>query len=222
VSKTTARMPSSGRSDTPDRAAWRNGSHRGRSPHRRRSDRAGDLVLALLPEAAARLAAERHYLPPSVAVVKRVAALASDFVCADSGIVVIDSRVAADTPLIDRDGSPIAGVAWLPGACSGRGLSPHAEYPRVLRQPLFRADPLDRDHRQARANMDLVTILTACVLGARTHAASSRPALAHIADAAYLRDGRPRRLSGSLRRLRAADAAVPAIAWLSIISVNFS
>ena len=145
------------------------------------------MVLALLPEAAARFAAERHYLPPSVPVVKRVAALASDFVCADSGIVVIDSRVAADTLLIDRDGSPIAGVAWLPGACSGRGLSPHGEYPRVLRQPVFPADPLDRDHRQARANMDLLTILTAGVLGARTHAASSCPALAHIADAAYLR-----------------------------------
>jgi hypothetical protein len=177
VSKTTARMPSSGRSDTPDRSgvAQRIPSGQIASPPALRSG--GHLVLALLPEAAARFAAERHYLPPSVPVVKRVAALASDFVCADSGIVVIDNRVAADTLLIDRDGSPIAGAAWLPGACSGRGLSPHGEYPRVLRQPVFPADPLDRDHRQARANMDLVTILTAGVLGARTHAASSRPAL---------------------------------------------
>src|SRR5262249_44463062 len=40
----------------------------------------GDLVLAHLPEAAARLAADRRYLPLSVPVVKRVAALAGDLV----------------------------------------------------------------------------------------------------------------------------------------------
>ena len=70
----------------------------------------GDLVLAHLPESATRLAAERHYLPPSVPVVKRVAALRGDLVCADSGIVVINDRVAADTLLIDREGRPLP--AW--------------------------------------------------------------------------------------------------------------
>jgi conjugative transfer signal peptidase TraF len=70
----------------------------------------GDLVLAHLPEAAARLAADRGYVPLSVPVVKRVAALGGDLVCADSGIVVINDRVAADTLLIDREGRPLP--AW--------------------------------------------------------------------------------------------------------------
>ena len=70
----------------------------------------GDLVLAHLPSAAARLAADRGYLPLSVPVVKRVAALAGDLVCADSGIVVINGRIVAETLLIDRDGRPLP--AW--------------------------------------------------------------------------------------------------------------
>jgi conjugative transfer signal peptidase TraF len=72
--------------------------------------RRGDFVLARLPEEAARLAAERGYLPASVPVVKRVAALASDLVCADSGIVIINGRALATTLLIDRDGRPLP--AW--------------------------------------------------------------------------------------------------------------
>jgi conjugative transfer signal peptidase TraF len=70
----------------------------------------GDLVLAHLPSAAARLAADRGYLPLSVPVVKRVAALAGDLVCADSGIVVINDRIVAETFPIDRDGRPLP--AW--------------------------------------------------------------------------------------------------------------
>jgi conjugative transfer signal peptidase TraF len=72
--------------------------------------RRGDFVLAHLPADAARLAAERGYLPPSVPVVKRVAALAGDLVCADSGIVVINGRAVATTLLIDHDGRPLP--AW--------------------------------------------------------------------------------------------------------------
>jgi conjugative transfer signal peptidase TraF len=70
----------------------------------------GDLVLANLPDAARRLAAERNYLPAGVPVVKHVAALAGDFVCANSGIVVINNRAAADILLIDRQGRPLP--AW--------------------------------------------------------------------------------------------------------------
>ncbi len=70
----------------------------------------GDLVLAHLPEPAARLAAARFYLPISVPAVKRVAALAGDVVCADSGIVVINDQVVADTLAIDRQGRPLP--AW--------------------------------------------------------------------------------------------------------------
>jgi conjugative transfer signal peptidase TraF len=67
----------------------------------------GDLVLASLPEAARRLAAERSYLPAGVPVIKRVAALAGDLVCAESGVVVINNRVAARTLLMDRKGRPL-------------------------------------------------------------------------------------------------------------------
>jgi type IV secretory pathway protease TraF len=70
-----------------------------------RSDQAasrGDFVLAALPEAARRLAAARGYLLAGVPVVKRVAALTGDVVCADSAIVVINDRVAAQTLLMDR------------------------------------------------------------------------------------------------------------------------
>src|SRR5579862_1780435 len=70
----------------------------------------GDMVLAHIPESAARLAADRRYLPMSVPVVKRVAALAGDLVCADSGIVVINDHVSAETLLIDREGRPLP--AW--------------------------------------------------------------------------------------------------------------
>ena len=70
----------------------------------------GDLVLAALPEAARRLAAERDYLPAGVPVVKRVVAFAGDVVCADSGIVVINDRVAAQTLPMDRRDRPLP--AW--------------------------------------------------------------------------------------------------------------
>lgn len=70
----------------------------------------GDLVLAAVPEAARRLAAERDYLPANVPAAKRVAALAGDVVCAESGIVVINDRVAAEALLMDRQGRPLP--AW--------------------------------------------------------------------------------------------------------------
>jgi conjugative transfer signal peptidase TraF len=69
----------------------------------------GDFVLARLPPEAARLADERQYVPASVPVVKRVAALAGDLVCADSGIVIND-RTVATTLLIDHHGRPLP--AW--------------------------------------------------------------------------------------------------------------
>jgi conjugative transfer signal peptidase TraF len=70
----------------------------------------GDLVLAHLPAPAARLAAERGYLPRSVPVVKRVADLAGDIVCAESGAVLINGRVTARVLPADRAGRPL--LAW--------------------------------------------------------------------------------------------------------------
>jgi conjugative transfer signal peptidase TraF len=67
----------------------------------------GDLVLAHLPAPAARLAAERGYLPRSVPVVKRVAAMAGDNVCAESGNVIINGRIAARVLPADGAGRPL-------------------------------------------------------------------------------------------------------------------
>jgi conjugative transfer signal peptidase TraF len=70
----------------------------------------GDLVLAHLPPSAARLAADRRYLPLSVPVVKRVAALARDLVCASAGVLTINNRVAARALRTDSEGRSLP--AW--------------------------------------------------------------------------------------------------------------
>lgn len=72
--------------------------------------RRGDFVLARLPEPVARLAAARGYLPITVPVVKRVAALAGDVVCADFVAVTINDRVVAK-PLA-QDGHGRALPSW--------------------------------------------------------------------------------------------------------------
>jgi conjugative transfer signal peptidase TraF len=77
---------------------------------RDRSLERGDFVLAWPPEEASALAAARGYLPATVPLVKRIAAVADDVVCVNSGIVVINNRVAAETLLIDGEGRPLP--AW--------------------------------------------------------------------------------------------------------------
>jgi conjugative transfer signal peptidase TraF len=63
----------------------------------------GDLVLAWAPDPARRLAAERDYLPADVPLLKRVAAIAGDTVCAIGRSIVIDGRAAAER--LERDPS---------------------------------------------------------------------------------------------------------------------
>ena len=67
----------------------------------------GDLVLARAPVWARRLAAERRYLPLSVPIVKRVAAVAGDVVCASGDGISIDSRLVAHRLVFDRMGRPL-------------------------------------------------------------------------------------------------------------------
>lgn len=58
--------------------------------------RRGDLVLARTPRPFRSLAARRHYLPANVPLVKRVAAVSGDRVCADgSGISINGGRLVA-------------------------------------------------------------------------------------------------------------------------------
>lgn len=58
--------------------------------------RRGDVAVAWTPEPSRTLAARRHYLPANVPLVKRVAAVAGDRVCAaDTGISINGRRVAS-------------------------------------------------------------------------------------------------------------------------------
>ncbi|MPZ36419.1 MAG: S26 family signal peptidase [Rhodospirillales bacterium] len=54
-----------------------------------------DLVLAWAPENARQLAAERGYLPRSVPLTKRIAAMSGDAVCGQHGLIVINGWIAA-------------------------------------------------------------------------------------------------------------------------------
>jgi conjugative transfer signal peptidase TraF len=62
----------------------------------------GDVVLAQLPRNAARLADERHYLPASVPILKRVGAVAGQSVCVQNGVLTIDREPSVG--VLERDG----------------------------------------------------------------------------------------------------------------------
>ena len=82
----------------------------------------GDLVLVYPPDAARLLAAERGYLPAGVPLVKRVAAVAGELVCARADGVSIGGVVVAHALAADARGRPLH--AW-----SGCGvLGPEAVF----------------------------------------------------------------------------------------------
>lgn len=67
----------------------------------------GELVLATIPLWARKLAAERHYLPLNVPVVKRIAALSGDHICANPDTVSINGNLSAVRLKSDRQGRPL-------------------------------------------------------------------------------------------------------------------
>jgi conjugative transfer signal peptidase TraF len=67
----------------------------------------GDMVIARLPAPYRQLAAERHYLPINVPLVKRVAANAGDEVCALGQEIFINGRWVADRHIADGKGRPM-------------------------------------------------------------------------------------------------------------------
>lgn len=69
--------------------------------------RVGDMVLAQTPPTVRRLAAERHYLPANVPLLKRVAAAQGDTVCAFGPAVYVDQRLMAVRRAADRRGRPL-------------------------------------------------------------------------------------------------------------------
>lgn len=64
----------------------------------------GDHVLAQPPPAARRLAAQRHYLPANVPMIKAVAAVSGDTVCAVGPWIRINGRPVAMRRAADRKG----------------------------------------------------------------------------------------------------------------------
>lgn len=77
--------------------------------------RAGDMTVAWAPAFARRLAAARHYLPANVPLVKRVAAVAGDRVCARGRTIFVNGRAVALRRVRDPSGRP---MPWWSG-CHG-------------------------------------------------------------------------------------------------------
>ena len=67
----------------------------------------GDMVIAWTPEPARSLAARRRYLPANVPLVKRVAAIAGDRVCAAGSAILINGRRVAVRQRSDAAGRPM-------------------------------------------------------------------------------------------------------------------
>ena len=97
---------------------------RGDAPVRRR-----DMVIAWTPEPARSLAARRHYLPANVPLVKRVAAVAGDRVCALGKLISINGKAVAIRRKSDAAGRP---MPWL----SGCRVLRHDEYFLLMDNPL--------------------------------------------------------------------------------------
>jgi conjugative transfer signal peptidase TraF len=69
-----------------------------------------DLVLVRTPNSVRQLAAERGYLPQNVPLVKRVAAVDGDVICAAANVISVNGRVVAERMARDRLGRPLP--AW--------------------------------------------------------------------------------------------------------------
>lgn len=67
----------------------------------------GDLVLVRAPKPIAKLAAERGYLPLNVPLVKRVAAVSGNEVCAFHEVIFVEGKIAALRLKADRAGRPL-------------------------------------------------------------------------------------------------------------------
>ncbi len=78
----------------------------------------GDMVLAHTPDSVRLLAAERHYLPANVPLLKRVAAGSGDTVCAFGSAIIIDGRAVAKRRVADPHGRPLP---WWTGCEHLRG-----------------------------------------------------------------------------------------------------
>lgn len=70
----------------------------------------GDMALIDPPPAVARLAVERGYLPPGVPLIKRIAAVSGDTVCAIGSAISVNGKPVAEQLATDALGRPLP--AW--------------------------------------------------------------------------------------------------------------
>lgn len=69
--------------------------------------RTGDFVLVRMPKMVGQLADQRGYLPRGVPLVKRIAALPGEHVCAFNDAIIIGGRIAARRLETDSKGRPL-------------------------------------------------------------------------------------------------------------------
>jgi conjugative transfer signal peptidase TraF len=67
----------------------------------------GDLVLVTTPPSVQRLASDRRYLPMGVPLVKRIAGLSGDEICATGEEISINKRLVALRKSVDSKGRPM-------------------------------------------------------------------------------------------------------------------
>ncbi|MGN8001166.1 S26 family signal peptidase [Sphingomonas sp. 22176] len=80
----------------------------------------GDMVIAWPPGEARQLAAQRHYLPRNVPLVKRVAAIAGDAICGMGNVVTVNGTPLARRRTADAAGRPLP--AWQGCVRLGQGM----------------------------------------------------------------------------------------------------
>ncbi|SBV92688.1 conjugative transfer signal peptidase TraF [Telmatospirillum sp. J64-1] len=64
----------------------------------------GDFIFVRLPKSIEKLAAIRGYLPAGVPLIKRIAAVAGDDVCAFDGTIIVNGDIVARQRKVDRAG----------------------------------------------------------------------------------------------------------------------
>jgi conjugative transfer signal peptidase TraF len=69
--------------------------------------RRGDLVIAKLPPTFQKLAADRRYLPEDVPLLKRVAGVSGDVICARDEHILINGKLVATRRKADGQGRPM-------------------------------------------------------------------------------------------------------------------
>ena len=67
----------------------------------------GDFVLVRIPKSIEKLAAIRGYLPAGVPLIKRIAAVAGDDVCAFNGAIIVNGEIVVRQHDVDRAGRPL-------------------------------------------------------------------------------------------------------------------